>query len=71
MTLLALSSKLLGTRGNLIDACNDLGLAIPDEKELSVRQCANCSIWKGFRYFIVTDDIPICDFCTDMALLRF
>jgi hypothetical protein len=71
MILLALSDRLLGTRDNLIDACNELGLEVPDEKDLSVRQCANCSIWKGFRYFIVADDIPVCDFCTDMNLMRF
>lgn len=71
MILDSISKKLYGTRNNLLDVCEELGVEMPEEHELSVMQCAACSIWTKTENIVVEEEIPVCTFCADMTLLRF
>ena len=66
-----LESRLLKTRDNLTDVCEELGLEQPDEDSLSVLCCVNCSLWQLRKFVRIEDDIPVCNFCADMAILKF
>ena len=66
-----LVNRLLKTRDNLKDVCEEIGQDVPDEGSLPILQCVNCGIWRYKAHFVLEDDMPVCDFCSDMSLLRF
>lgn len=67
--IVELNTCLHGTRDNLADVCEDLGVPLPDPKSLKVGQCILCGIW-GTKYSEMYDD-ETCHFCNDMDTLRF
>lgn len=66
-----LFTRLLNTRDNLKDVCEELKLELPTEASLTCIQCSMCAIWVSKRLSVYEDDIPICNFCYDMDTLRF
>lgn len=66
-----LSNRLIKTRDNLLDVCEELNVPFPDESSISVSQCVNCYIWLPKSQFVLEDDMPVCHFCADMDTLRF
>lgn len=66
-----LFTRLLYTRDNLKDVCEELSIELPTENDLSCIQCTNCYLWVSKRIVHYEDDIPVCNFCHDMDTLRF
>jgi hypothetical protein len=66
-----LVNRLLKTRDNLLDVCEEIGQPLPDEGSLPIMQCVNCYIWRSKDNFVMEDEMPVCHFCADMSLLRF
>lgn len=68
-TYARLSNSLHRTRDSLVDACYVLGVNSEtiSLSELSVFQCADCSIWETPNNIIE----DVCVFCYDMDSLRF
>ena len=71
MSLDKLFTRLLKTRDSLRDVCEELDIDVPGEDLLTVLQCANCYIWRNKANFVLEDNLPVCSFCADMALMRF
>lgn len=66
-----LVNRLLKTRDNLLYVCEEIGQDMPEEGSLPILQCAHCSIWRAKAHFVLEDEMPVCDFCSDMELMRF
>lgn len=66
-----LFKRLIGTRDNLKDVCNEIGQPLSTEASLTCTQCTNCYIWVSKRLAVYEDEIPVCHFCADMDTLRF
>lgn len=66
-----LAKRLLNTRDNLLDVCDELNVNMPTEEQLPLYQCINCYIWLPKRQFVLEDEMPVCHFCADMQTLRF
>lgn len=66
-----LVNRLLKTRDNLRDVCDELGQDMPEEGSLPILQCVNCYQWRDKGHFVEEDGMPVCSFCADMQLLRF
>lgn len=65
-----LTQYLLGTRKNLRDTLEDMGLDIEDveQSELAVNQCTSCSVWHySTRLREDLDGNPICSYCEDIV----
>lgn len=66
-----LYKRLLRTKDNLRDVCEELGIELPEERDLECWQCSNCLFWRDISHFNTEEEIPICDFCENMHTLRF
>lgn len=70
-----LFTELINTRTRLHDAAYVLNIPLEsiniDELDNSILCCAHCSIWRAKGHFVLQDDLPVCDFCSDMELMRF
>lgn len=64
-----LDKRLHGTRDNLADVCDELGIEMPDPKKLTNCQCIECGIW-GNKHSEMFDS-ETCNFCHNMDTLRF
>ncbi len=64
-----LSRTLLGSRLNLRKLCEEKNLDVESiEKEISVIQCINCSIWVESSK---SPDDELCSFCDELDTLKF
>jgi hypothetical protein len=55
-----LEDVLKGTRRNIREVCEELGIEIPET--LGIEQCTHCNVWSG-RLKADLDGNPICGFC--------
>jgi hypothetical protein len=69
--IVQLAERLLRTRDNLAEVCEELGIVMPEEGSIPAMQCAACSIWVGLHNVRMDEGIPICGFCEDMSIMRF
>lgn len=60
-----LAKYLLFSRKNLVEACNEIGLAEIPEK-LSVMQCVDCSIWVSYK-----ENTDTCYLCEELDTEQF
>ena len=62
-----LEEVLKGTRRNIREVCEELGIDVP--AYINLDSCSNCGVWG--KNFTIVDDLPVCPFCDDLDTLRF
>jgi hypothetical protein len=57
-----LEKSLLGTRRNIREVCDELGIDIPED--LTLNACTHCNVWSK-RLLPDLDGYLVCKFCLD------
>jgi hypothetical protein len=73
-SLSQLSGSLKGTKENMHDVSEELGITIWENilQDLPISQCSHCDIWMAKSVMkLDSDKFNICPVCLDLETLRF